>query len=226
MDNAQAFQEFLATQTPKVPLLDFGINLILTFALAYGLRLLYVRHAQSLANRQRFASNLPIVALTTMIIITVVKSSLALSLGLVGALSIVRFRTAIKDPEELSYLFITIALGLGFGAGQRAITIIGFAVLIAAILLKTWNRRTRENSSVFLTVSGRRPGKLTLEQMARILREHCLSVDLKRLDESNDELEATFVVEFENFETLEKARACLAEADQALRLTLLDHGFA
>ena len=53
-----------------------------------------------------------------MIIITIVKSSLALSLGLVGALSIVRFRTAIKDPEELSFLFISIAIGLGMGANQ------------------------------------------------------------------------------------------------------------
>ena len=68
--------------------------------------------------------------MTTMLIITIVKSSLALSLGLVGALSVVRFRTAIKEPEELSYLFFTIAIGLGFGANQTLITVIGF-VLIA-----------------------------------------------------------------------------------------------
>ena len=54
-----------------------------------------------------------------------VKSSLALSLGLVGALSIVRFRAAIKEPEELIYLFLTIAAGLGTGAGQIKITIFG-----------------------------------------------------------------------------------------------------
>ena len=51
-------------------------------------------------------------------VILIVKSSLALSLGLVGALSIVRFRTPIKEPEELIYLFLAIAIGLGFGAGQ------------------------------------------------------------------------------------------------------------
>ncbi len=51
----------------------------------------------------------------TLLVISIVKSSLALSLGLVGALSIVRFRTAIKDPEELIYLFFSIAIGLGMG---------------------------------------------------------------------------------------------------------------
>lgn len=59
-----------------------------------------------------------------MLVITVVKSSLALSLGLVGALSIIRFRSAIKEPEELTYLFLAISLGLGFGANQTVITII------------------------------------------------------------------------------------------------------
>ena len=58
-----------------------------------------------------------------MVMITIVKSSLALSLGLVGALSIVRFRTAIKEPEELSYAFLSIAIGLGLGADQRLTTL-------------------------------------------------------------------------------------------------------
>ena len=57
-------------------------------------------------------------SLITFLVILIVKSSLALSLGLVGALSIVRFRTPIKEPEELIYLFLAIALGLGYGAGQ------------------------------------------------------------------------------------------------------------
>ena len=71
--------------------------------------------------------------MTTMLIITIIQQSLALSLGLVGALSIVRFRAAIKEPEELSYLFLCIAMGLGFGANQRIISIISF-VFISSII--------------------------------------------------------------------------------------------
>ena len=66
--------------------------------------------------------------MTTMLIITVVKSSLALSLGLVGALSIVRFRAAIKEPEELAYLFLTIAIGLALGREPATVRTGGFRV--------------------------------------------------------------------------------------------------
>ena len=70
-----------------------------------------------------------------MLIITIVKSSLALSLGLVGALSIIRFRAAIKEPEELAYLFISISIGLGFGANQAIITTLAFIIIILVIIL-------------------------------------------------------------------------------------------
>ena len=70
-----------------------------------------------------------------MLVITIVKSSIALSLGLVGALSIVRFRAAIKDPEELTYLFLAIAIGLAAGATQPITVIIAFAGIILLVYL-------------------------------------------------------------------------------------------
>lgn len=68
------------------------------------------------------------------LIITIIKSSIALSLGLVGALSIVRFRTPIKEPEELLYLFVAIAIGLGLGANQLIPTVIGFLTFVLCML--------------------------------------------------------------------------------------------
>lgn len=78
-----------------------------------------------------------IVALAVIIaaIISVIKSSLALSLGLVGALSIVRFRTPIKDPEQLIYLFAAITIGIGVGAGMRDLMIVTVAIVVVLILL-------------------------------------------------------------------------------------------
>ncbi|HIE72395.1 MAG TPA: DUF4956 domain-containing protein, partial [Planctomycetes bacterium] len=64
---------------------------------------------QVLSNKRKLARVLMFIAATTVLIITVVASSLALSLGLVGALSIIRFRTPVKEPEELAYLFLAIA---------------------------------------------------------------------------------------------------------------------
>src|SRR5688500_14983161 len=97
-----------------VLLLNLSLGLIVSLLLAWY----YIRYGSSLSNRTHFAAILPLLTLITLLVISVVKSSLALSLGLVGALSIVRFRTAIKDPEELIFLFFAIAMGLGFGADQ------------------------------------------------------------------------------------------------------------
>src|SRR4051794_22120745 len=110
--------EFLTTQSAQIPLNEFILNLILTALLAFILGQVYVKFASALSNRDLFARNFVVLAMTTMLIISIVKSSLALSLGLVGALSIVRFRAAIKEPEELAYLFLAISVGLGFGASQ------------------------------------------------------------------------------------------------------------
>ena len=74
--------------------------------------------------------------MTITLIISIVKSSLSLSLGLVGALSIVRYRAAIKEPEELAYLFITIAIGLGLGANQQLPTIVAFAIIVTTIVVR------------------------------------------------------------------------------------------
>ena len=128
MDKSQTFEQFLANQVPQISPTTFLINLVLTAILSYG---------NSLSNKRVFASNFELIAITTMIIITIVKSSLALSLGLVGALSIVRFRAAIKEPQELAYLFFTIAIGLGMGADQRVITLIGFVFLVGVVWVKS-----------------------------------------------------------------------------------------
>ena len=99
------------------------LSLVIGFVLALVLRWHFERFGSTLSNRSEFAQVFPFILLTTVLIISVVTSSLALSLGLVGALSIVRFRTPIKEPEELAYLFIAIAMGLGLGADQRLPTV-------------------------------------------------------------------------------------------------------
>ena len=78
-----------------VDLLPFVVNLVIAGLLSTIVAIVYVRFGSSLNNRRAFSRNFALVAMTTMFIITVVKSSIAISLGLVGALSIVRFRTAV-----------------------------------------------------------------------------------------------------------------------------------
>ena len=83
------------------------------------------------------------------LVILIVKSSLALSLGLVGALSIVRFRTPIKEPEDLVYLFLSIGIGIGFGAFQVISTLLIFFIIIIFIWLRKSNFDTVQNDYNF-----------------------------------------------------------------------------
>ena len=115
--------EILINKASEISISLFAFNLILSALLSFILSWVYIRYGRSLSNRRQFSENFFILTMTTMVIITVIKSSLALSLGLVGALSIIRFRTAIKEAEELAYLFLAISIGLGLGANQTKITL-------------------------------------------------------------------------------------------------------
>ena len=223
MNKMQTFAEFLATQSSNIPIITFIINLILSVFLGYILSRVYIRYGESLSNRKMFSKNFILITATTMIIITIVKSSLALSLGLVGALSIVRFRAAIKEPEELAYLFISIAIGLGFGADQTLITIIGFFMLIVVIGFKNFGRRKEVDQNLVLTISSRNPQKLSLDEILDILKQYCSVVNFKRLDERKDILEATFLVEFDKFENFNQGKLKLQELNDSIQITFLDN---
>jgi hypothetical protein len=124
---------FFLYQNIQVDIPNFILSLLFAVVLSFFVQLFYIKYSSSLSNRKEFSKIFVILAVTTCIVIMIVKSSLALSLGLVGALSIVRFRAAIKEPEELVYLFLVIAIGLGCGANQLIITTVG--IIFALILI-------------------------------------------------------------------------------------------
>jgi uncharacterized membrane protein YhiD involved in acid resistance len=222
MNSELTFQDFLTNQSVQVDLPSFALNVALAALLAWILSLVYVRFGDTLSNRQQFARNFVLISMTTVLIISVVKSSLALSLGLVGALSIVRFRAAIKEPEELAYLFLNIAIGLGLGADQRVVTIVAFVVIVSLISLLRFSRRGGPSHNLYLTVDSHNPEKISLDRIVDIMRRHFTGVDLKRFDETSDALEASFRVEFEDFGRLEEVKRELLAAHRNLKITFLD----
>tara|TARA_A100000164_G_scaffold365375_1_gene384888 strand:- start:403 stop:1113 length:711 start_codon:yes stop_codon:yes gene_type:complete len=125
---------FFINQNVQVDLQNFIVSLICAAVLSFLVQLFYIKYSSTLSNRKEFSKNFVILGVTTCIVIMIVKSSLALSLGLVGALSIVRFRAAIKEPEELVYLFLVIAIGLGCGANQLIIITIGIIFSLIIIM--------------------------------------------------------------------------------------------
>ena len=164
-------------------LVNMGIGVILSLMLMFHFR----RFGSILNNRETLAQVFPFILLTTTLIITVVKSSLALSLGLVGALSIVRFRTPIKEPEELAYLFLSIAIGLGLGANQVVATVIASPLILTVMTVFKWSRSKKESKHLYLTIDWREEGATTMEpedidRLNQLLAQKSLVSDLRRLD--------------------------------------------
>lgn len=189
---------------------EFLINLFLTIILAYILGIVYSKYGSSLSNRKKLKQTFVLMAITVMIVITIVKSSLALSLGLVGALSIVRFRTAIKEPEELVYFFIAIAIGLGMGANQRLLTLIGGAIIVIYIVIQNMNATKQEVlQNLIVTVSNTSSAELNEKEILKALKEYCSRVDLRRLDEVNNTTELSLNVEFKSLDSILEAKEAL-----------------
>ena len=162
--------------------------------------------------------------MSTVLIITIVKSSLALSLGLVGALSIIRFRAAIKEPEELSYLFLAIGIGLGFGANQGKVTITAFLVIIGIIVLtKKMRANVVDKNNLHVTISSKQPNQNILSDITHILNEYTTMLKLVRLDDDKADMEVTFLAEFSDYNALVEAKNKLKAMDSSLKITFLDN---
>jgi len=192
-------------------LLNLTLGTIVSLIVAWY----YVKFGNSLSNRFHFGAILPVLSLITLLVISVVKSSLALSLGLVGALSIVRFRTAIKDPEELIFLFLAIAIGLGFGADQRIPTLLAFAVIMIFLLLRAQffkRRKALHNLYLNIQVQDEESRDGLFAEINNHLLDEFKSLDFRRLDHSGDMLQLTYYVNISDQEQLIRTLDSLRKA--------------
>jgi hypothetical protein len=142
---------------------------------------------------------LPIICLTTLLVISVVKSSLALSLGLVGALSIVRFRTPIKEPEELAYIFLAIAIGLALGADQREVAVLSLVIILVVISvidrLKPKYSTSDANLMLNLEVSST---DATTESVLAMLESISPETNVRRIDQNHQNLSVTALLKIKD----------------------------
>ena len=153
-----------------------SLDLLLVFVITRAISWHYEKY--SLSNSfSNTKYSFTIVGLSTVLIISVVKSSLALSLGLVGALSIVRFRTPIKDPEELGYLFLVIASGLAAGAEQEVALIVSTPLILFFLYLIKDKKNSIGESGVICVETN----KESYEKIIYLLQESNIDFVLSRL---------------------------------------------
>lgn len=203
--------------------LSFVIDLIVCTLLSLSVATFYIRYGNAVSNRARFAANFVPLALTTMSIMIIVKPSVALSLGLVGALSIVRFRAAIKDPEELTYLFLTIAIGLATGADQPLIAII--VVLFILLFLYLSKRIANDHSfkkedRFYVNVT---TDLSTMLPINEALKASFREVELKRLDTlPNKGLDLSFICKMASIEQVQAAKDTITALSERTDVSIID----
>ncbi len=202
----------------KVGPLDILINLLLAALMSYLIYYVYVRFGNALSNRKHFGKTYLLITVCTCLIIALIRSSIALSLGLVGALSIVRFRTAIKEPEELTYLFLCIAVGLGFGANERLITISATLVVLVILIIRGLLSRKKIEEVFNLSIQSK---KLSLDEIVDQVKPYCTRLDLRKFDKKNGILTVMLFVEFKEYEKFTTYVNQLEEKDESIEVHFL-----
>ena len=129
----QLYQLF--SQTSELSLQDITINIIMAAVMGFVIFLSYALSHRGTIYSRKFNASLVMLTVLTGTVMTVIGNNIALSLGMVGALSIVRFRTAVKDSRDTVYIFWTVIAGICCGVGDYMVAAIGSAVTFFVILV-------------------------------------------------------------------------------------------
>ena len=202
----QALVDFFLNENINISTQNFVQNIIVALILSLIVKYVYVKFSTTLSNKSEFSKNFVILGLTTCIVITIVKSSLALSLGLVGALSIVRFRAAIKEPEELVFLFLIIAIGLGTGAGQTYIVTIGVGISLILIIIFYYfqtNKKSKDNSFLHLSISMTASlNKREVDELIKTIENQVQFLEISSLNQSKNDFNLNIFFQLDKKVTL------------------------
>ena len=171
---------------PSVP--TMAAYMVIGGLLTLYVRFLYRRCNSSFSGSDSVARVFPLLTMVTIAVIAVAKTSPSLALGLIGTLSIIRFRVAIKEPEELVYLFLCIGIGLALGAEQPLLAVATVVVVTVFVLGIHFTTRTRHRQSLLLTITGDSKGHFNNGEtgVLAVVNELVDRYTLQRLDLEQD----------------------------------------
>ena len=186
------------------------ISLFFCIISSFILRYVYRSKSNSLSSKIQISSIIPLLSNITFLVILIVKSSLALSLGLVGALSVIRFRTPVKEPEDLAYLFFAIALGIGYGALQMYTTSIVFTVLIIITWFFTSNKKENINNDFNIIIEcDAEKNQQYFDKILDLLKVNCLETNLVKIEKDLKTVTMYYKVSFGNADNIKSLMSVL-----------------
>ena len=170
------------------------VALVITAVMGIYLFCVYRTVCRKAFYSKSFAISLPVIAMITACIITAIQSNAVISLGMVGALSIVRFRTAVKDPMDLAFLFWSISVGIICGAGLHEVAVIG-SLLITIVMLGL-HFVPHASPALLLLVNGTDPK--VQEALEQTVHENTQTCKVKSRNVSKHSLDIIFEVKVKN----------------------------
>lgn len=174
MTFSDIFKSSFLENITGVSLLDMGITLLLSFAIGLFIFFVYKKTYQGVMYSSGFGVTLLALTMITSVVILAVTSNVVLSLGMVGALSIVRFRTAIKEPLDIAFLFWSIAVGIVLAAGLIPLALVG-SLFIGLVLILFVNRKSHLNPFiVVLSVKDKQSEKAAREFLEKTCKKYVI----------------------------------------------------
>ena len=205
----------------ELDLFSVIFNFIMCVLMSFIARLFYIKYSTSLTGKHHIGTVIPILSTIVFLVILIVKSSLSLSLGLVGALSIVRFRTPIKEPEELVYLFLSIAIGLGYAAGYTFLTTIITLAILGMIFLWLSNRKIDNKNEYNLILSWENES-INFEKITDEIMEISSSLKLIRFNKGPLNKTASFMIVPNNDINLDKMIERIGALDKNIEVNFYE----
>ena len=181
------------------------ISLIFCILASFLLMYVYKYKSNSLSSKIQISPIIPLLSTITFLVILIVKSSLALSLGLVGALSVIRFRTPVKEPEDLAFLFLSIGIGIGYGATQIYLTTIIFLSIIFIIWFFLSKKEQNIKNDFNLIIESKSKDKdEVFSEIQKMLKDFSIEANFVKLEQNKDNFILYFRVSFQNVENINK----------------------
>lgn len=171
MTFSDIFKSTFLNNVASISLLDMTLAMALAFALGLFIFFVYKRTYSGVMYSSGFGLSLIALCMVTTLVILAVTSNVVLSLGMVGALSIVRFRTAIKEPLDIVFLFWTIAAGIVLAAGLIPLAVFG-SILIGIILVFFTHHQSNDTPYiVIVSCAGQQPEESVKETISSAVRK-------------------------------------------------------
>ena len=143
------FKSGFLARTAQLSVADMAVSMLLAFAIGLFIFYIYKKSYRGVMYSANFGTSLIAVALVTTFVMLAVTSNVVLSLGMVGALSIVRFRTAVKDPMDIAFLFWSLAAGIVLASGLVHLAVLG-SLFIGVVMLVFSDRRDEERPYILV----------------------------------------------------------------------------